>query len=34
MSYIYRLEEADVPKPCRVYMDGVRPKINNEAVVY
>jgi len=34
MSYVYKLEEADVPKPRRVHMGCVRPKINNGAVVY
>jgi hypothetical protein len=34
MSYVYMIEEADVPKPSRVHMGRVRPKINDAAVVY
>jgi len=32
--YVYTQEEAEVPKPSRVQMGHVRPKINDVAVVY
>lgn len=34
MSYVYMQEEADVPKPSRVYIGCERPKINDVVVVY
>jgi len=34
MLFVYMQEEADVPKPSRVHMGQVRPKINYAAVVY
>ncbi len=33
-SYVYTMEEADVPKPSRVHMGHVRPKLNDVVVVY
>jgi len=33
-SYVYPPEEVDVPKPSRVHMGSVRPKMNNVAVAY
>jgi len=34
MSYVYTLEEADVPKPITIHMGHLRPKLNDVAVVY
>jgi len=33
-EYVYKRVEADVPKPRGVHIGRVRPKINDEAVVY
>ncbi len=32
--YVYKRVEADKPKLCRIHIGGVRPKINDAAVVY
>jgi len=34
MSYVYTPEDADVPKPSSVQMGCLKPKINDQAVVY